>query len=380
MEPMTHFMTGACLARAGFNRRAAYATLAMTLAAEMPDLDTLWTLDGPVAGLQHHRGITHTFLGLPFEALVVVGAVWLVHRWRARAEGSVKRAVVDPGGEAMADQPVVRPLTAAPVRWGLLYGFALLALLSHILLDWTNNYGVRPFFPFNARWYAGSILFIFEPAMFAVLLLALVAPAFLGLIAGEVGARRLPFRGRGWAIFALAATVGLWGWRVVEHDAAVQLASTAAYGPQRLGAEVLRVTASPYPGNPYRWHTVAETPGFYQIAMVDSLHGTIATDPAHDLFYKPAATPATDAARRSRLGEVYLDWSSWPLVTDQGPVPSSADPANSASLTAVGFRDMRFMYDTALIQGRRSPPLGGTVVLDEDQRVVQMSLGSRVER
>ena len=34
MEPVTHFLTGACLARTGFNRRTAYATLAMTLAAE----------------------------------------------------------------------------------------------------------------------------------------------------------------------------------------------------------------------------------------------------------------------------------------------------------------------------------------------------------
>ena len=28
MEPITHLMTGACLARAGFNRKAAYATVA----------------------------------------------------------------------------------------------------------------------------------------------------------------------------------------------------------------------------------------------------------------------------------------------------------------------------------------------------------------
>jgi inner membrane protein len=56
MEPITHLMTGACLARAGFNRKAAYATLAMTLAAEAPDLDTLWSIRGPVAGFQHHRG------------------------------------------------------------------------------------------------------------------------------------------------------------------------------------------------------------------------------------------------------------------------------------------------------------------------------------
>ena len=37
MEPITHFMTGAVLARSGFNRKAAYATVAMTLAAEAPD-------------------------------------------------------------------------------------------------------------------------------------------------------------------------------------------------------------------------------------------------------------------------------------------------------------------------------------------------------
>jgi len=39
MDPVTHFMTGAVLSRSGFNRKAAYATLAMTLAAEAPDLD-----------------------------------------------------------------------------------------------------------------------------------------------------------------------------------------------------------------------------------------------------------------------------------------------------------------------------------------------------
>ncbi len=84
MEPVTHFLTGACLGRSGFNRKTAYATLAMTLAAEAPDLDVLWGLRGPVAGFQHHRGITHTFLGAPFVALAVTGVVWLWHRSRRR--------------------------------------------------------------------------------------------------------------------------------------------------------------------------------------------------------------------------------------------------------------------------------------------------------
>jgi inner membrane protein len=378
MEPVTHFMTGACLARAGFNRKAAYATLAMTLAAEAPDLDVLWSLRGPITGFQHHRGISHTLLGLPFEGLVVVGAVWLVHRWRLRrAEAAAMPPRVD---ELSADQPIQRPLTAAPVRWGLLYGFVLVALLSHILLDWTNNYGVRPFFPFDPRWYAGSFVFIFEPVLFGGLLVALIAPALFGLIGSEVGARRPAFRGRGWAIVALVAMVGLWGWRWVEHDDAIQLASTAAYGPDSQGAEVLRATASPYPGNPYKWHTVVETPGFYQIATVDTLRSTAETDPEQDIFYKPGTTPAVQAAERSRLGEVYLDWSSWPLVTELGPAVPADAPPGGPEWTEVTFCDLRFMYDTMLMQGRRDPPLSAVAYVDAGQRVVRMELGGHAQR
>ena len=82
MEPVTHILTGACLARTGLNRRAAYATLTLAVAAEFPDIDTLWGLRGSVEGFTHHRGITHTFLGLPFEAALLVAAVYGLHRWR----------------------------------------------------------------------------------------------------------------------------------------------------------------------------------------------------------------------------------------------------------------------------------------------------------
>jgi inner membrane protein len=380
MEPITHLLTGACLGRAGFNRKAAYATLAMTLAAEIPDLDTLWSLGGPIAGFQHHRGITHTFVAMPFDALAAVGMVWVVHRWRVR-RAAAKAALVAVPADPTADQPIVRPPTAAPVRWGLLYVFALLASLSHILLDWTNNYGVRPFFPFNPRWYAGSFVFIFEPVMFAVLVVALVAPLLFGLIGSEVGARRQVFRGRGWAVFALAVTVGLWGWRWVEHDSAVQLASTAIYGPEgSTGVEVLRVMASPFPGNPYRWHTVVEAPGFYQMADVDTLKATVATNPEQDLFYKPVATPAVLAAEESRLGKAYLDWSSWPLVADIGPgVPDDA-PADAAGWTAVRFVDLRFMYDTALNHGREKPPISGTVYVNARGQVAWTTFNGAVQR
>src|ERR1700758_2622670 len=232
MEPITHFLTGACLGRAGFNRKTAYATLAMTLAAEAPDLDVLWGFKGPVAAFEHHRGWTHTLIGLPLEAAVVVGVIWLGHKWLRRK-----------------DVP-----TKAPVRWGVLYGCSLIALLSHILLDWTNNYGVRPFFPFNPRWYAGSFVFIFEPVMFLLLLTALIAPWLFGLVSSEVGARRPRFRGRGWAITALVGIVLLWGRRAWQRERAIAVARAADYG----GAMVLQATADPHPLNLFRWQTVVE--------------------------------------------------------------------------------------------------------------------------
>ncbi|WP_353073147.1 metal-dependent hydrolase [Tunturiibacter gelidoferens] len=364
MEPITHLMTGAVLARSGFNRKAAYATATMTLAAEAPDLDTLWSIRGPIAAFQHHRGWTHTLLGLPFEAALIVGAIWLFHRWRSRRNEAPKQT--DP---ALPYDPTTTPLPRhhAPVRWGLLYGFSLIALLSHLLLDWTNNYGLRPFFPFNPHWYAGSIVFIFEPVIFLLLLLALIAPSLFGLISSEVGARKQAFRGRGWAIFSLVAIVVLWTLRFVEHAEALQLAQSTDYN----GARVSRVFASPYPVNPFHWQTVAETPQFYQLATVDTLNSVVATSTQADIIYKPPTTIATLVAKRSWLGEAYLDWSQYPVVTDIG--------TNEEGLTAVTFRDLRFFYDTPFLAGREKPPLSGTVYLNADRRIVRMDMDGRTQ-
>jgi inner membrane protein len=363
MEPITHLMTGAVLSRAGFNRKAAYATVAMTLAAEAPDLDTLWSIRGPIAAFQHHRGWTHTFLGIPFEAAIIVGAVYLFHRWRSKRS--------DP------NHPDKHP---APIRWGLLYCFSLIALLSHLLLDWTNNYGIRPFFPFNPRWYAGSFVFIFEPVIFLFLLAALIAPILFGLIGSEVGARKPTFRGRGWAIAALIGIVALWGWRALEHEKALQIAQAADYN----GASVTRVSINPYPVNPFKWHAVVDTPQFYQLATIDTLSGAANTNFHSDIFYKPPTTLATLVAKQSWLGEVYLDWSSYPLVTDispQGlnPDDPNSDAPNNQGLTEVTFRDLRFFYNTAFISARQTPPLSGAAYLNPDRRIVRLEMNGHIQ-
>jgi inner membrane protein len=359
MEPVTHFLTGACLGRSGFNRTTAYATLAMTLAAEAPDLDVLWGVRGPVAALQHHRGITHTFLGAPFMALLVTAAVWVWHRWRTR-QGT------EPAQRNTGKSKV------PPARWGAIWALALVADLSHILLDWTNNYGVRPFFPFNAHWYAGSILFIFEPLLFAALLAALVVPAILGLADREIGVRRKPFRGRGWAIFALCFAVVLGCWRWAEHDRALQLLAQQSYR----NAPIVKMTVNPYPVDVFRWYGVVETKDFYQTAVVNTRTDDFSSRVPEHRYFKQPQTPAVRTAEGSYLGRVFLDWSQFPLVTETHAFGVS----KGARYTVVEFQDLRFAYNVLFMRGRTDNPLSGTVVIAPDGRVDEMRMGDRVQK
>ena len=69
-----------------------------------------------------------------------------------------------------------------PVRWVLLYGYACLAVLSHLLLDYTTSYGVRLFEPFSFKWYSWDIVYMAEPFMWVVLGLGLAVPGLLGLV------------------------------------------------------------------------------------------------------------------------------------------------------------------------------------------------------
>jgi inner membrane protein len=375
MEPITHFLTGACIGRAGLNRKSAYATLAAVLAAEAADMDILWSLRGPVDGLKHHRGITHTFVAAPVVAGVIVGAVALLHFWRERRRKRKLAGVnIDP------DAPVPYRFQPKKINWGWLYLTALIAALSHLLLDWTNNYGVRPFFPFNPRWYAGSFMFIAEPILWALFFLALVMPWLFGLIGGEIGARRKPFRGRGWAIFALVGMVVLWGWRWSEHAHALAMVDNAQITSQ----PVKREAAEPYPVDPFHWHVILETADFYQTAEVNTRNGEINSDPQNDVLFKPPAVAAVEAANRTPLGKVYLDWGTWAVVRDVGqePVAGMAPPQlpPNRMWTTVEFSDLRFDYSylgTGRATGRS--PLGGWVYIVDGHEDAGEAMGGREE-
>ncbi len=329
MEPITHFLTGAVLARAGFNRKTALATATMTLAAEAPDLDVIGRFKGPVFAFEHHRGFTHSFLGLFLVSAAVVGFMYVVWRLRGR-----KTNIPD-----------------LPPRWGLLFLFAYIAGLSHILLDFTNNYGVRPFWPFWGTWYSWDIVFIVEPILYVILIAGLVAPLIFS------GKKLLP-GGRMAALVALICVAGLYAVRDHEHRSAVQ----ALEGQTFDSAPPVRVSVYPYPLVFLRWYAVVETRDSFVTSDFYSLDRRL--EPKRVLeIPKPPETPAALAAEQSDFGRAYLAWAQYPLVTEEQAGPN----------TIVQFRDLRFDYPG--MRGRIN--LSGAVELDSNHHVIAERWGNR---
>jgi inner membrane protein len=341
LEPVTHFLTGAFLARSGFNRKTALATVTMVLAAEAADLDVLWGIKGSIAGLQHHRGITHSFVGVPFVAAAVLGFVYLLHhvRWRTRRKGWQREL---------------------PVRWGFLYLCAVLAALSHLLLDYITAYGIRLFEPFNYRWYAWDIVSIVEPLMLLALIAGLTLPALFGLINQEIGARSKGPRGRTVAIAALVCMVLIWGVRDHQHRRAVTVLNSFLYHR----AEPVRVAAYPYMINPFHWHGVVETADFFETVPVNSRAPDVDSQQGI-VYYKPPETDVTRAAKVSYFGRVYLDWAVFPYVQQQ-------KLEDEAGEYLVNFQDLRYTYPSS---GRRAP-LGGFALLDARLHVIEEGMNS----
>jgi inner membrane protein len=335
------------MGRAGLNRKTALATATLTLGAEAADLDVFSRFGGSAFALNHHRGFTHSFLGVPLVAGAVVGFVYLLWRLRGRRTRNPH----------------------LPPRWGLLFAYACLAGLSHIVLDFTTSYGVRPFWPFSERWISWDIVFIVEPVLLVVLILGLILPALSSLINEEIGARSkgpgaMP-AGRLAAILALLAVFAYWGLCDYEHRRAVAALQSRNYE----GADAIRVSAYSYMTNPFRWHGVVETPAFFATMDVDSLTPEVDPESRMRIRYKPEETAVTLAAKKTYLGRVYLSWAQYP-VTEQ----LQDDPADTTGAAyVVRFRDLRYDYP-----GHDSrATLGATVLLTRDLQVVEERFGIR---
>jgi inner membrane protein len=114
------------------------------IAANLPDVDIIFDFAGVPSYIEHHRGFTHSIIGIPVLSLALAGAMYVFTRnfWRT-------------------------------------FIVALLVMATHPVLDYSNPYGLRPFLPFNGTWYYGDTLFILDPVIDLILLLGIVVGVFL---------------------------------------------------------------------------------------------------------------------------------------------------------------------------------------------------------
>ncbi|MCU1293153.1 MAG: rane-bound metal-dependent hydrolase [Bryobacterales bacterium] len=301
MDNVTHSLTGLALARAGFNRLSPRATLLLLLAANAPDIDILAAPFGALRYFEAHRGYTHSLLFLPIMAAISVLVTYLIYREKPAGRRDAFRA------------------------WLL----ACAGVASHLLLDWTNPYGVRLLLPFSSRWFALDLNNLTDGIFLTALVLAAIWPLFSRLVGGEIGEQRVS-KGQGSAIAVLVFFLVLDFGRFLMHARVVAQLSSRLYD----GAIPTTVAALPYAINPLHWTGIVETPDSFHSIDVDHLHN--AEPQAGAVLYKRPFDPVSDAVRNTPPFHYLQYFSRFPIW--------SAEPVTlpSGSATRIDLTDLRF--------------------------------------
>jgi inner membrane protein len=324
VDNLTHALAGLLAAEAAVRLRGrrvgepassfrATAYVIGVVGNNLPDLDFLWAgvTERPLGYLLHHRGHSHTLVAALGWALILAAVVAAVAR---RKKGAASRA----------DR-------------GWLFGLCLLGPIFHMAMDYCNNYGVHPFWPFYDGWLYGDAVFIVEPFFWAVgvppLLFAarsLVTRLVLGslLVLGLSLAWTVDFVPWGMALsltlVAIAcagaafvtssngrALLGVGGWLlvVVVFAMASRAAASIARGDRlRAGETVHDVVVTPMPANPFCFDVLAvETRGGDYVAR----KATVAILPsiiASDGCPEPRDIPTAPLVRSQLASRPELKW------------------------------------------------------------------------
>ncbi|HEY0079271.1 MAG TPA: metal-dependent hydrolase [Pyrinomonadaceae bacterium] len=373
MDNLTHSLVGLAAAKAGLERLSPYATALCVVAANGPDADLVMLVGGSWTYLEHHRGLSHAAVGTLALALLWPLLFYAGDFVVARLRGRPRRA-----------------------RLGALVLASLVVSASHPLMDWTNNYGVRPLLPWDSRWFYGDLVFIIDPWLWLMLggaafLLtakkkwrlaawALLATLATGAILFLPQQRDIPFPlaarllwaagvaalvftyraraakrwGAGVAVVALAFVVVYWGALAALHRRA--LAQAQARASELAGARaerLLGVAAMPMLADPTRWRTVAETErAFLRFDVKLTEPEAPPLDLARFEKPQPEETALVARAAQDRRAEIFLDFARFPAVRLS---------RNCAEQTLVQFADLRFTEPGAPSRGTFSLeiPVGG---------------------
>jgi inner membrane protein len=315
VDNLTHTLTGLMLSRAGLDRWCPRAPALLVLAANVPDIDVVTALTGgSISYLEHHRGPTHSLALAPVMAALVVAMVGAAARGRNMA-------------------------------WVRAWVASTAGVMSHLLMDWTNIYGVRLLWPLDRSWLRLDITPVVDLWIWTLLAVMAIWPALARLVSAEIGARSQAGRGIAW--FALLALGSYEFGRGLLHQRAVDTLESRIYE----GRAPLRTAAMPSFVNPLRWTGLVEVDHGYLVLAVDLAREF---DPdSGRRYYQAAPGPELEAARRTRAFQVFSSFSQF-LLWQATPLP---EPEGSVRIDGVDMRfgvpgDGRFTASAVLESGR----------------------------
>lgn len=296
MDNLTHSLTGFALARSGFDRLCPRGTLLMILAANAPDADIVGLQGGPLRYLEWHRGYSHSLSCLPLIALLPVLVTAAIYRQR--------------------------------LPWTRAWLLCCVGVGSHLLIDWTNSYGVRFMLPFSSAWFHLDLNSLYDGWILAVLLFAALWPMLARLVSNEIGERARPRRAT--ALFGLALFIVFDFARAVLHQRAIAQLNSRLYDD----APPLQAAALPDPFTPFRWTAVVETANTYRLFAVNT-RGDLNAQ-ASQIFYKPPPRQSIENARRTEPFRYFLYFARFPVWSE---APVFIDGSRG---TRVDLTDLRF--------------------------------------
>jgi len=277
MENLTHTAVGLFLSRIGLGRWSARGTAIVVIAANIPDIDLVTLAGGPLNYLHYHRHLTHSLAAMPVMALASVAIVRLIGR--------------------------------KPLQWTGAFLAALIAVASHLALDWTNVYGIRLYLPFSSEWLRADTTGVIDLFILAVVIIGISGPFLARLVGSEISSSSLRVRhhGRGFAWFALLFILAWDCTRGVLHARAVASLDSHLYGE----TTPLRVAALPDAANPFKWRGIVETSDSYVVQELNLANQS--APPRGTFFPKPSPDPAIAAARATVPFTEFLRFSQFPL-------------------------------------------------------------------
>lgn len=320
MDNLTHTLTGIALAQAGLKRKTRFSMLALIIASNLPDIDVLAALHGGIAELKYHRGITHSIIGLTALGAILAMAIYALGRRSAPKKNA----------------------PSLSLKW--LFLICWIGTACHVLMDFTNAYGIRPFLPFSHRWFALDLMPIVGPWLLVILILGLCIPVVLRMVTEEVGGRKSAGHAiRNGAIFSLVAMAGLWGLRAISRQKALGMLSARTYGQEA----ATRLGAFPTALDPFEWHGVAETGDAYYLASVDTLSGEL-PEKNTAVLRKPPPSAALSAAQQTEGARIFLNFARFPYAVVFREGDSTYVYIRDLRFASEGSRDWRFVLEIRL--------------------------------